>query len=102
LSIGATNPFQPMATVTMATSTVSANVQLTTGGESVLITNPNPSLAFVKFGSDPTVQATTGDTPILPNSRLLLRCGPLVSYCAAFLLSGTGSVLFTRGDGSSV
>ena len=102
MSIGATNPFQPMATVAMTSSTASANVQLTAGGESILITNPNPSLAYVRFGSDPTVQATTADTPILPNSKLLLRCGPLVSYCAAILVSGSGSLIFTRGDGSSI
>jgi len=91
-----------MGTVAMAANTVSANVQLTGGGESVLITNPTSSLAYVRFGSDPTVQATTSDTPILPNSKILLRCGPLVSWCAAILGSGSGSVLFTRGDGSSI
>ena len=73
-------------------STVSANVQLSGGGELVLITNPTTSLAYVRFGSDPTVQATTADTPVLPNSKLLLRCGPLVSYCASIFGSGTGSV----------
>lgn len=40
-------------------------------------------------------------TRLLPNSRILLRCGPLVSHCAAILGSGSGSVMFTRGDGSS-
>jgi hypothetical protein len=70
-------------------------------GEAVLVTNPTASLVYVRFGSDPTVQATVADTPVLPNSRMLLRCGPLVSYCAALLASGTGSVMFTHGDGSS-
>lgn len=75
----------------------------------MLITNTTSSLAYIKFGSDPSVQAvvptvlgTTGDTPILPNSKILLRCGPLVTYCAAILGSGSGSVMFTRGDGSSI
>jgi hypothetical protein len=102
LSLGSANPFQPAATVTVAASTVSANGQLVSGGDSVLITNPTSSLVYVRFGSDPTVQATTGDTPVLPNSKILLRCGPLVSYFATILASGSGSIMFTRGDGSSI
>jgi hypothetical protein len=102
LSLGSANPFQPAATAAVASSTVSANVQLSGGGDSVLITNPNSSLLYVRFGSDPSVQASTGDMPILPNSRILLRCGPLVSYFATILGSGSGTVMFTRGDGSSI
>jgi hypothetical protein len=102
LSLGAANAFQPSATVTVASSTASANAPLAAGGESVLITNPNSALLYVRFGSDPTVQATTGDTPVLPNSRILLRCGPLVSHFATILASGSGSVMFTRGDGSNI
>jgi hypothetical protein len=102
LSLGAANPFQPAATVALPSSTVSSNAQLAVGGDSVLITNPTSSLLYVRFGSDPTVQATTGDTPILPNSKILLRCGPLVSYFATILAAGSGTVMFTRGDGSSV
>jgi hypothetical protein len=102
LSVGSANPFQPAATIAVASSTVSANAQFVGGGDSVLITNPNSSLLYVKFGSDPTVQATTADTPVLPNSRILLRCGPLVSYFATILASGSGQVMFTRGDGSSI
>jgi hypothetical protein len=92
--------FQPMGTVTLASSTISAVVLLIGGSDTVLVTNPNASLAYVRFGADPGVQATIGDTPVLPNSVLLLRCGPLSSYCAAILGSGTGSLMFTRGDGS--
>jgi hypothetical protein len=102
LSSGAANPFQPIATVTMASATVSANVQLAGSGESLLVTNPTSSLAFVRFGSDPTVQATTSDTPVLPNSKVLLHCGPIVSYCAAVLSSGSGAIMFTRGSGSGI
>jgi hypothetical protein len=91
----------PVATVAMASGIVSTNVQLAGGGETILITNPTTSLAYVRFGSDSTVQATITDTPLLPNSRILLRCGPMVTYCAAILSSGNGSIMFTRGDGST-
>jgi hypothetical protein len=101
LSLGAANAFQPAATVAVASSTISANAELAIGGDSVLITNPNSSLLYVRFGSYPTVQATTGDTPVLPNSKILLRCGPLVTYFATILASGSGTVMITRGDGSS-
>ncbi len=100
MSAGATKSFQPMGTVTLASSTVSTSALLVGGGDAVLVTNPGISLAFVKFGADPSVQATVADTPILPNSVLLLRCGPLSAYCAAILSSGSGSLMFTRGDGS--
>jgi hypothetical protein len=101
MSAGATNSFQPTATVTLASGTSSSTILLAGGGETVLITNPTASLAYVGFGSDPTLQATVGDTPILPNSKILLQCGPLISYCAAIFGSGSGLVMFTRGDGSS-
>lgn len=84
----------------MAASTVSANVKLAGNGDAVLVTNPTASLAYIRFGSDPTIQATIADTPLLPNSKILLRCGHLVSYCATILDSGSGQVMFTRGDGS--
>jgi hypothetical protein len=100
LSTGAVIPFAPVATVAMASGTVSTNIQLAGSGETLLITNLASSIAYVRFGSDATVLATTSDTPVLPNSKILLRCGPIVSYCAAVLTSGAGSVLFTRGDGS--
>jgi hypothetical protein len=89
-----------VATVAIASSTVSANTPLAGNGESILITNPNSSVAYVRFSSDPAVLAAISDTPILPNSKMLLRCGPLVLYCAVVLASGSGSVMFTRGDGS--
>ncbi len=102
MSSGSTNPFQPTATVSLTATTVSANIQLLGHGEAQLITNATTSLAFIRFGSDSTVQATTGDTPVLPGSKILLRCGPLVSYCAIVLSSGTGLVLITSGNGSTI
>jgi hypothetical protein len=101
MSAGSSNPFQPAATVSLTAGTASSNIQLAGGGECVLVTNATSALAYIRFGSDPTVQATVIDTPVLPASRILLRCGPLVTYCAAILSSGSGAVLFTRGDGSS-
>jgi hypothetical protein len=91
-----------VATVAQASGTVSASIKLAGNGESVLITNATSSLAYVRFGSDATVQATTGDTPVLPNSQILLSCSHMISYSATVLGSGTGLVMFTRGNGSSI
>lgn len=102
MSSGSMSPFQPNTTVVLSASSVSTNLQLPAKGETMLVTNLAASPAYVRFGADSSLQATSSDTPVLPNSRILLRCGPLVSYCAAILISGSGSVLFTRGDGSTI
>lgn len=102
MSTGANSPFYPVASVTVASSTVSANTPLLGNGGTMLVTNASSSLAYVNFGSDSTVQATNGDMPILPNSKVLLSVGYLVTYGASMLTSGSGSVLFTRGTGSVV
>jgi len=100
MAIGATSAFRPTGTVTLNAGTTSTNVPLSGGGESVVVTNPSAYLAFVRFGSDATVVAATSDMPILPNSRAVLSVNSLISYAAALLTSGSGEVLFTRGDGS--
>jgi len=101
MSSGANSPFAPAVTVTVASSSTSANTFVPSGGDVMMITNPTSALAFVRFGADATVVAGSSDTPVLPNSHILLRCGPKVSYCAAVLTSGSGAVMFTRGDGAS-
>ena len=102
MSTGAIQPFHPVASVTVVSSTVSANAPLQGSGGTILVTNLSSSLVYVSFGSDNTIQATNGDMPVLPNSKVLLSIGNLVSYAAALLISGSGSVLFTRGTGSVI
>jgi hypothetical protein len=38
--------------------------------------------------------------PILPSSRLILSVNSLITYAAAVTPSGSGTILFSRGDGS--
>lgn len=102
MSSGSINPFQPSSTTAIAASTASANAALPVAGDVVVVTNTAAALAYVKFGMDVSVQASASDMPVLPNSRVLLRCGHLTAYCAAILASGSGAVLFTRGNGSSI
>jgi hypothetical protein len=39
---------------------------------------------------------------VMANSRAMLSANSLVTHGAAVLASGSGTVLFTRGDGSYV
>ena len=102
MATGSIKPFVPSRTMTLAGTTTSSNVALGVGGDTVVVTNTAASIAFVRFGSDSTVSASTADMPVLPNSRAILALNPLILYGAGVLVSGTGNILFTRGDGSIV
>jgi hypothetical protein len=102
MASGSISPFRPTSTIGLAASTTSTAVQLLGGGESVVVTNTTASLAFIKFGSDLTVVASNSDMPVLPNNRALLSINSLTSCVAAILATGSGTVLVTRGDGSTV
>lgn len=100
MSIGTTSPFRPAGTASLNVGILSANIQLVDGGESVLVTNPTATLAYVQFGGDSLIAASSADMPLLPTSRVVLPVNPLITYAAATLASGSGSILFTRSDGS--
>ena len=102
MAIGSITPFRPTGTVALSASTSSTVVALAGGGETIVITNTTTSLACIRFGADPTVSATNADMPVLANSRVMLSANSLVTYAAGVLVSGTGAVLFTRGDGSFI
>ncbi len=100
MAIGSITPFRPTGTASLSAGTSSAAVSLTGGGESVVVTNTSASLAYVRFGADPSVSATAADMPVMANSRVMLSVNSLVNYGAAILSAGSGTILFTRGDGS--
>jgi hypothetical protein len=102
MPIGSNQPFRPTGTATLAAGTSSASVTLAGGGDSVVVSNTTGALAFVRFGADPSVTASTADMPVLPNSHVMLAINSLITYAAAVLASGSGAVLFTRGDGSFI
>ena len=102
MAIGSITPFRPTGTASINASTSPSAVALTGGGDTVVVTNATTSLAYVRFGADPSISATSVDMPVLPNSRVMLTVNSLVTHAAVVLVSGTGTVLFTRGDGSFV
>jgi hypothetical protein len=102
MPLGSVSPFRPTGTVSVAGGTSSTSALLAGDGDSVVVTNASSGIAFVRLGSDPTVTASVGDMPVLPASRVILAANSLIRYAALLLPSGTGSVLFSRGDGSVV
>lgn len=102
MPLGSVSPFRPTGTSSVSVGSVSANSSLLGGGDSVVVTNTTSALAYIRFGSDPTVTASVADMPILASSRLILSVNSLISYAAAISPSGSGPILFSRGDGSFV
>jgi hypothetical protein len=102
MATGSIQPFRPSGTVSLIAGTSSASIGLVGGGDSVVVTNTTSSLAFVRFGADPTVAASATDMPILAGGRAMLAVNSLITCAAAMLASGSGTILFTRGDGSFI
>ena len=102
MPLGSVSPFRPTGTVSVSAGNVSSNTPLSGGGDSVVVTNATTALAYVRFGSDTTVNASTTDMPVLAGNRVILSINSLISYAAAISPSGSGSILFSRGDGSII
>jgi hypothetical protein len=102
MPLGSVSPFRPTGTVGVSVGSVSANTPLSGAGDSVVVTNAATALAYIRFGSDPSIAAATGDMPVLAGDRIILSVNSLISYGAAISPAGSGSVLFSRGDGSIV
>lgn len=102
MAVGAITPFRPTGTVSVNAGTSSAVTMLSGGGDAVVVTNTSSSLAYVRFGADPSVSASTVDMPVIANQKVMLSISSLVSYASVVLMTGSGAVLFSRGDGAFV
>lgn len=100
MASGASLPFRPAGTVSVAASTTAEAAALVSGGSSILVFNDSGAVAFIRFGMNTGVAASASDTPVPAGARMLLDAGTLVTHASALLASGTGTVYFTRGDGS--
>jgi hypothetical protein len=100
MSSGSTQPFRPAGTAMIVAGTGAANAAMTGAGEAVLVMNSTSGVAFIRFGTDSSVTATTADTPVPPNARMLMHCGEIASTVSVVLGSGSGNVYVTRGDGT--
>ncbi|MCA7118188.1 MAG: hypothetical protein LGL72_01955 [Acidibrevibacterium sp.] len=100
MAIGSTQPLMVSATATLAAGTTSTAIALAGSGEAVLVYNASAALAFIRFGMDNSVTATSADVPIPPGSRMLIHAGEFAKTVAAVLASGSGSLYFSRGQGT--
>src|SRR6185369_15755175 len=99
--MSALNPMSPAGTVSLEVTNSSGNVALSTAGPNaqVMITSaPGGAVAFVKFGSNSSVTATTSDTPILPGSIQVFSIGA-ATYVAGITGASTATLYFTSGIG---
>ena len=100
MATGSTQPLMVSATATLAAGTSSSNVALAGSGEAVLVYNATGVLAFIRFGMDASVVASSADMPIPPGSRMLIHAGEFSKTVAAILTSGSGNLYFSRGQGT--
>jgi hypothetical protein len=90
------------ATASSTTSTAFvANLQQQQAFNQVRVCNTTSSFAYVNFGPLATVAAAAVATslPIAPNSIEVFTIDPTANAATVILASGTGNVIFTRGEG---
>lgn len=90
--------FSPRATTTLSATTVSSNVTVSSSSNNVMISNAGSVTVFIKFGSDSSVTATTGDLPVLGGTVQVFSKGG-TSYIAGITGTGSATVYVTGGDG---
>jgi hypothetical protein len=100
MSTGSTQPLRVSATVTIAAGTTSAHAALLGTGEAVLVYNASSAIAFLRFGMDGSVPATSADMPIPPGARMLIHAGEFAKSASVVLASGSGNVYLSRGQGT--
>lgn len=101
MTVGAVNPFRPLATVTLAASTTAASATLPLTGDALRIVNGTAAIAFVAIGKG-TATATTASYPVPPGEAALIAAGPYIDVVAVLLSSGSGNVYATVGEGTQV
>lgn len=95
-------PFRPAggSTVNINVTSTTANVQVTasSGMQQVRIMNDGTATAWIRFGTDNTVVATTSNMPVPAGGvEVLSHQGPL--WVAAIAAGSTGKIYFTPGEG---
>lgn len=94
--------FKPGATATLPVTATSANVQVIDSPPGdIRIYNAGPNTAFLNFGVDNTVTATTGHYPVPAGVVEMIRYTNKTRFIAAIAAgSGTATVYLTGGEGS--
>jgi hypothetical protein len=101
---GQVQAFKPSGCVSAAATTASQDVTLPTGGDSIVVDNAGSDFCFVNFGGAAVV-ATGSPSPSFPvpaGQHRVFYCPYSVTTVAVIMNSGTGTVFFTRGDGTPI
>ncbi len=93
-----TLPFSPQTTATISASGTSANAAISGPSPQVVIHNSGAVTAFIKFGADSSVAATTSDYPVLAGATEVLSKGA-AAYVAAITAGTAATVYVTSGSG---
>lgn len=84
--------------LSVTTSSANAAVPGASVVNQMMVTNLGDIVAFVRYGIDPNLQASTSAYPLSPGYDLIL---PINLYVAAITESGSTILLITTGNGSS-
>ncbi len=88
------------ATTSLSATSTTGNAALPTkNSNQIVVTNLGPDLAYIAFGTDNTVTATTGSYPLLPGTQIAVTINPTLLYGAAITASTTATIKFTAADG---
>ena len=90
------------STASSTTSTIfSGSTQQSQSFTQIRVANTAATWAYVNFGPLATVAAATvaASIPVAPGSVEVFTVDPLVTAATVILASGTGNVIFTRGEG---
>lgn len=88
----------PCAAFTISVSNTSANQQLSTCGDTVLLWNVGSQEAFYTFGSASNTAATTSNYSIPATSFAVLSLGLNGLYLAAITSTSTTTLRVTQGN----
>lgn len=94
------SPLSFGTTTSLSATTSTGNAALPTlTSNQIAVTNLGPDLAYVKFGTDNTVTATTAAYPLLPGEQIIFTISPSLTYGAAICPTSTATIKFTAADG---
>lgn len=91
--------FDPLTSYTLATGIVSANLAIDKSQNSIYVHNDSASTAFVVWGGGAQTAVTTGSCVSLPANSVQVFSKGNADNVAAILISGTGNLRVTVGEG---
>lgn len=94
------SPLSFGATTSLSATSTTGNAALPAkNSNQIVVTNLGPDLAYIAFGTDNTVAATTGSYPLLPGTQIAVTINPTLLFGAAITASTTATIKFTAADG---